>query len=132
MELHMVHLSNDPNVKNNITVIGQLYKIGHPDAFLSKLLRDIKGMTDHKQERSKGMIDPNDIKMNGKKYYRYLGSLTVPPCTEGVIWTINKKIRTVSKDQVKALREAVHDYAEKNARPVQPINKREIKLYGND
>ncbi|KAF2307461.1 hypothetical protein GH714_028883 [Hevea brasiliensis] len=93
------------------------------------LLSDIKSMNDQKQERTMGMVDPREIKMGDKRYYRYLGSLTVPPCTERVIWTINKKIRTVSEDQVKALREAVHDYAERNARPVQPLNKREIKLY---
>ncbi|EEF42872.1 carbonic anhydrase, putative [Ricinus communis] len=130
MELHMVHESTDPNVKNKIAVTGILYKIGQPDAFLSKLLGNVISMTDHKQDRNMGMINPNEIKMGGKRYYRYEGSLTVPPCTEGVIWTINKKIRTVSIDQVKALREAVHDYAEKNSRPVQPLNEREVQLYG--
>ncbi|KAJ9181519.1 hypothetical protein P3X46_009642 [Hevea brasiliensis] len=130
MELHMVHINTDPNGKYNITVVGQLYKIGPPDAFLSKLLRDIKDMNDRKQERHMGVVDPSEIKLDVKQYYRYLGSLTVPPCTEGVIWTISKKIRTVSEGQVKALRDAVHDYAARNARPVQPLNKREIKLYG--
>ncbi|GFQ06038.1 bifunctional monodehydroascorbate reductase and carbonic anhydrase nectarin-3 [Phtheirospermum japonicum] len=77
-----------------------------------------------------GVIDPNHIKIRGKKYYRYMGSLTVPPCTEGVIWTINKKVMTVSRDQVKLLREAVHDYAEENARPLQPNHRRDIYLYG--
>lgn len=33
----MVHVNTDPNVKYNITVIGQLYKIGPPDVFLSKV-----------------------------------------------------------------------------------------------
>ncbi|XP_021806627.1 alpha carbonic anhydrase 7-like [Prunus avium] len=129
MELHMVHLSPDPNVTNKIAVVAALYKIGRSDSFLSKLTRHIKSMTDQKEERSVGIIDPNKIKIPGKSYYRYMGSLTVPPCTEGVIWTINKKIRRVSRDQVKLFRVAVHDYAETNARPVQPLNVREIQVY---
>ncbi|XP_022767266.1 alpha carbonic anhydrase 7-like [Durio zibethinus] len=130
LELHMVHQCQDPKVKNNLAVIGLLYKFGAPDAFLSKLISNITSMNDHVQEREMGFIDPSLIKMGGKKYYRYMGSLTVPPCTEGVIWTMNKKIKTVSRDQVRALRKAVHDYAEANARPVQPLNRRQIELYG--
>ncbi|XP_008227274.1 PREDICTED: alpha carbonic anhydrase 7-like [Prunus mume] len=129
MELHMVHLSLDPNVTNKIAVVGVLYKIGRANSFLSKLTRDVKSMTDQKEKRNMGMIDPRKIKIGGKNYYRYMGSLTVPPCTEGVIWTIDKKIRTVSRDQVKLFRFAVHDYAEMNARPVQPLNLREIQVY---
>ncbi|KAH6755386.1 alpha carbonic anhydrase 2 [Perilla frutescens var. hirtella] len=130
MELHLVHLSTDPNVKNKIAVLGVLYKIGKPDKFLSKLMRNITSMTDKKhEEKAVGMIDPADIKLHSKRYYRYMGSLTVPPCTEGVIWTINKKVKSVSRDQVKSLREAVHDYAEKNARPLQAKHNRDMYLY---
>ncbi|KAK6147068.1 hypothetical protein DH2020_017980 [Rehmannia glutinosa] len=131
MELHLVHTSTDPNVRNNIAVVGVFYKIGKPDKFLSKLMTNISSITDRRdKEKTLGMIDPNDIKLRSKRYYRYMGSLTDPPCTEGVIWTINKNVKTVSRDQVKLLREAVHDYAEENARPLQPHNSRDVYLYG--
>ncbi|KAK2654909.1 hypothetical protein Ddye_007961 [Dipteronia dyeriana] len=129
LELHMVHVCPDPNVTNYIAVIALLYKIGPPDPFLSKLMENVMPIADQMAERNIGEIDPKDIKMGGRKYYRYMGSLTVPPCTEGVIWTINKKIRTVSQDQVNALRTAVHDFAEVNARPLQPLNSRRVQLY---
>jgi len=75
------------------------------------------------------MINPNEIKMEGKKYYRYIGSLTTPPCTEGVLWTVNKQIGTVSRKQLTLLKEAVHDHAENNARPLQELNGRKVKFY---
>lgn len=37
MELHMVHQSSDPNGKNKIAVVGQLYTIGKPDPFLAQV-----------------------------------------------------------------------------------------------
>ncbi|GMJ02971.1 alpha carbonic anhydrase 2 [Hibiscus trionum] len=130
MELHVVHQSKDPNLKNNVAVIGVLYRFAEPDAFLSKLMSNIESMADELEKREVGVIDPNDIiNLGGDEYYRYMGSLTVPPCSEGVIWIMNKEIGNVSRDQVRALRKAVHDYAETNARPLQPINHRPIELY---
>lgn len=134
MELHMLYVSPDPKVQNNMTVVGVLYKIGHPDAFLSKLTKDLWAlMTNNQTERSIGVIDPSEIIQLGgtKHYYRYVGSLTTPPCTEPVIWTVSKQIGTVSKEQIKLLREAVHEYAEMNARPLQPLNRREIQVSDN-
>ncbi|KAK6942744.1 Alpha carbonic anhydrase domain [Dillenia turbinata] len=106
LELHMVHV--DPKT-NRTAVIGQLYKFGHPDHFLAKLGKSIRSIVDKEEEINIGRLDPREIKLGGSKIYRYMGSLTVPPCTEGVIWTINKKMGSVSHTQVKLLRDAVHD-----------------------
>ncbi|KAI3677159.1 hypothetical protein L1987_86780 [Smallanthus sonchifolius] len=127
MEIHLVHLSID----NRIAVIAVLYNIGIPNDFLSKLEINIASLIDQKSKRVHGgMVDPKDIRMSTRWYYGYIGSLTVPPCTEDVLWIISRKILTVSRAQVKLLREAVNDYAEHNARPIQPDNKRDILFYG--
>ncbi|XP_043691022.1 alpha carbonic anhydrase 4-like [Telopea speciosissima] len=123
LELHLVHYSES----GQISVVGITYKYGRPDHFLSKLVPQLGsvGMT----EKDVRIIDPGDIKFGSRKYYRYIGSLTVPPCTEGVIWTITKKVRTVSREQVRALRDAVHDGYEENARPIQHQNHRTVWMY---
>ncbi|CAI9099810.1 OLC1v1036689C3 [Oldenlandia corymbosa var. corymbosa] len=123
-ELHIVH----QNSEGGIAVIGILYKLGRPDTFIDQILHHIKAVGAI-GEIDLGEIDPKDIKFGSRKYYRYLGSLTVPPCTEGVIWTILKKVRTVSKEQIHALREAVHDGFEENARPTQWKHGRPVYLY---
>ncbi|KAK1279317.1 Bifunctional monodehydroascorbate reductase and carbonic anhydrase nectarin-3 [Acorus gramineus] len=126
MELHMVHESAD----NKVAVVGILYKIGRADNFLHKMANYIRKMTDIVDGREDvGIVDPREIRRGSRKYYRYIGSLTTPPCTEGVVWTIMGKIRTVSREQVKLLQEAVHDDTEKNARPVQAIHDRMIHFF---
>ncbi|KAG0492807.1 hypothetical protein HPP92_005922 [Vanilla planifolia] len=126
LELHMVHES----ANQELAVVGILYIVGRPDSFLAELESYIKELKDQSEaEVNVGIQDPWQVKWGSRKYYRYMGSLTTPPCTEGVKWTIIKKVRTVSREQVKLLREAVHDHFEENARPVQPTNNRDVYLY---
>ncbi|XP_065854952.1 alpha carbonic anhydrase 4-like [Euphorbia lathyris] len=123
LELHIVHV----NPQRNVAVIGILYRYGQPDPFLSKLLPYIKSVT--KKEKNLGTINPGIMELGTRKYYRYNGSLSVPPCTEGVIWTILDKVGSVSVDQVEALRNAVDSGFQMNARPIQPLNGRGLYLY---
>ncbi|KAL6859102.1 hypothetical protein ACP4OV_018104 [Aristida adscensionis] len=126
MELHMVHES----AEKKAAVIGVLYEIGAHDAYLHKMEPFIKRIADRRdREEPIGVIDPRGARGRASVYYRYMGSLTTPPCTEGVIWTIVKRVRTVSKYQMELLREAVHDDMEKNARPLQEPNSRDISIF---
>ncbi|MED6220301.1 hypothetical protein PIB30_043572 [Stylosanthes scabra] len=132
LELHMVHVNTQPDGTNKTAVLAVLYRYGSfPDPFLSKLGKYMMEIhEEEEEEKSIGVIDPLEIKLGGHMYYKYLGSLTAPPCNEGVIWTINKQIRSVSREQVKLMKETVLKYyAKKNARPVQQLNEREVQLY---
>ncbi|CAF2039905.1 alpha carbonic anhydrase 2-like [Brassica rapa] len=124
LELHMVHES----LNGSLAVVTVLYKIGRPDSFLNLLENKLSAMTDPNEEKNIGMIDPRGIKFGSRKYYRYIGSLTIPPCTQNVIWTVVKEVKTVARNQVKLLRVAVHDHSNTNARPVQPTNMRVVKF----
>lgn len=126
MEMHMVHQS----AENKTAVIGALYQIGGHDAFLHELEPFIKKIADTKDREEKvGVVDPNGAIGMPSVYYRYMGSLTTPACDEGVIWTIVKRVRTVSRYQLELLREAVHDDMKDNARPLQKVNNRDIGIF---
>ena len=56
-------------------------------------------------------------------YYRYMGSVTAPPCTEHVAWFVLKTPVEISPQQINAFAELYPN----DARPVQPLNGRIVK-----
>ena len=60
---------------------------------------------------------------NKRQFYRYIGSLTTPPCTEGVIWTIFTEAIPITEQSLNELRQNI---MKKVYRPVQSINNRTI------
>ncbi|KAG8047512.1 hypothetical protein GUJ93_ZPchr0008g13281 [Zizania palustris] len=125
LELHMVHESADKKA----AVVGVLYKVGRSDGFLGKMEPYLRMIADKKDREEKvGVIDPRGARGRDSVYYRYMGSLTTPPCTEGVIWTIAKRVHTVAKYQLDLLMEIVPNVNE-NARPLQKLNDRNIGIF---
>lgn len=129
-ELHLVHGSDD----GNISVVSVLYKLGQPDPFLSRMMNYMWLL---EKEVSAGLETPiplgivrtRPMKPRPHKYYRYMGSLTVPPCTEKIIWNIFAKVKEMSEAQLAALRAPLDSHCKHNARPLQPLNGRRVYLY---
>ncbi|KAK4485470.1 hypothetical protein RD792_008111, partial [Penstemon davidsonii] len=124
MELHIVHTS----FNGDIAVIGVLYNFGLSDRFLARLDPYLRNVS-HEEETEVGILNPWEINFESSEYYRYNGSLTTPPCSENVTWTVIKKVKTVSRAQVRALQNAIHDGSVGNARPIQALNGRTVFLY---
>jgi len=86
----------------------------------SKVLADFS----HREEEVAGVeTNPAGLLPHDLAYYTYIGSVTAPPCTEGVTWFVLKAPVDISKEQVKAFaRLYPHD-----VRPIQPLNGRIVK-----
>ena len=68
-------------------------------------------------------ISALDILPENHAYYRFEGSLTTPPCSEGVRWLVMKQPVYASEEQITQFLHVMHHH---NNRPVQPVNDRVV------
>jgi carbonic anhydrase len=68
-------------------------------------------------------IDPGQLLPAKREYYTYGGSLTRPPCREGVVWVVMKHPVELSKEQIADFGRIYKN----NSRPIQAVNGRVIK-----
>lgn len=118
MEAHLVH--SDGN--GQLAVIGILYETGEENAALNPILSVMPGLAGQKTAIS-GTFVAESLLPATRDYYRLSGSLTTPPCTEGVTWLVMKTPLRISQGQLDSLQKAL---GEANNRPVQPIYARVI------
>jgi len=119
MEIQLVHRSNDASRRT--AILSVLGTEGAENPFLAKFWGQIPDKEgDVKTDVS---ASPQEILPRGVLYYFYEGSITTPPCTEGVSWVVLKDSVSVSRDQISRLKTIFHA----NARPIQPLNERFLK-----
>lgn len=118
MEGHFVHADND----GNLAVIAVMYKIGKANTELEKAWAHMPHEAGIKHPLQK-MINAGRLLPHKSDYYRFNGSLTTPPCTEGVNWFVMKYYDTASQEQIEKFVHAMHH---DNNRPVQPLNARVV------
>jgi carbonic anhydrase len=118
LEAHLVHADKE----GNLAVVALFFSEGAANPFLAKLWDKMPGKKDDKSALGAG-LNVLSLLPADRDYYRFNGSLTTPPCTEGVRWLVMKKAATISKAQVDQFVKAV---GHTNNRPVQPVNARPV------
>ena len=116
MELHFVH--QDTNGK--YVVLAVMIQEGKENETLVSLWRRLPKTVG--EVSAKESVDLQALLPSNKLFYSYSGSLTTPPCTEGVKWFVMGKSINMSKEQIQAFTQIFPN----NSRPVQPLNKRDI------
>jgi len=119
MAVHLMYQASDGKVVG-VTV---LLKAGNANATIQQLWDHMPATTGKEQEIPGVEINPADLLPRDTAYYTYMGSLTAPPCTEGVRWYVLKTPVEVSAGQIEAFaRLYPHD-----VRPLQPLNGRPVQ-----
>jgi carbonic anhydrase len=118
MVAHLVH----KNSEGKLAVVAVLMKKGQASAFMKTLWEHLPKEEGREEVMENVMIDPSGLLPAQQGYYTFTGSLTTPPCTEGVMWFVLKTPVEISEAQINRF---VHFY-KLNARPVQPLGDRVV------
>ena len=120
MEMHLVHRNED----GTLAVIGVLIGQGDENAAFNAMWEQLPATPGETNRVENAAIDAGDLLPDDRSTYRYDGSLTTPPCSEGVRWNVLTTPIELSETQIAAFKALIHD----NNRPVQPLNERELLL----
>ena len=118
MGMHFLHKSRAGRLVSLVV----LFRLGAENAALAALLPKMPARGQAEQVLPAASINPLQLVPSAHGYYAYDGSLTAPPCTEGVLWLVMKQPLELSAAQLDRLGQLFAP----NARPVQPLHGRVI------
>ncbi|KAH9400351.1 Alpha-carbonic anhydrase, partial [Tyrophagus putrescentiae] len=148
LEIHLVHYNRDKyptfndalNAHNGVAVVAVFYMIDEKNVEeLDNIVEMVNEVASSGGSETAHLEHPfvlnhllPDLSEN-INFYRYHGSLTTPPCTEGVTWIIAEAVAHIGRDQIEAFR-AVKDIQHNtlegnNFRPIQQLNGRKIEIF---
>ena len=140
MEVHLVHVISDQQNEDlpptlaatkpapkSLAVIGVMIKEGRPNELIKDLWTEIPKAGDAPlRYKIKGQNASAFLPPAGKRsFFRYNGSLTTPPCTENVLWTVMTEPIEFSKNQIDTFKKLYP----RNNRPVQKTHQRFVLHY---
>lgn len=118
LEAHLVHR----NAEGELAVLAVFIDAGAANAGLQAVFDNLPGKVGESVTLSTP-VQVSDWLPESRRYYRYRGSLTTPPCSEGVRWQVLQQPITASIQQIRAFQ---HLYPF-NARPIQPLHGRTVE-----
>jgi carbonic anhydrase len=118
MVVHLVH----KDAEGHLAVVAVLLDRGSAQAIVQTVWNNLP-LEKGDEVRAGSRIDLAQLLPEDKRYYTYMGSLTTPPCSEGVLWMVLKQPVPISMDQV-AIFSRLYPM---NARPIQQADGRLIK-----
>lgn len=118
LEAHFVYKAKE----GALTVLALMFKEGKANPQLAQAWQQMPTKIDQATKLSKP-LQINKLLPKNQGFYRFSGSLTTPPCSEGVRWLVLKEEVTASTEQIRQFRAAIQHA---NNRPVQPLNGRVI------
>ncbi|MBH2067328.1 MAG: carbonic anhydrase family protein [Burkholderiales bacterium] len=118
MVVHLVHR----DAEGRLAVLALLLERGAPQATIQTVWNNLP-LEKFETMQPTILLDPAEMLPARRDYYTYMGSMTSPPCSEGVLWLVMKQPVQASPAQM-ALFSRLYPL---NARPIQPANGRIIK-----
>ncbi|MBU2710403.1 carbonic anhydrase [Zooshikella harenae] len=118
LEMHLVHA----NQQGKLAVVAVMFEQGHENQVLQQLWGELPKADE--QQPSPHTVAWQSLLPAEWDYYYFNGSLTTPPCTEGVSWFVLKSFVKVNQQQVAQFAKVLPSGT--NNRPVQPINARQV------
>src|SRR5262245_58501233 len=103
MEMHLVHQSAD----GSKAVIGVFLKRGSSSGTLAPIFENLPDDINVHHPLD-APFDPATFLSSSRTHYRYVGSLTTPPCAEGVQWIVMIEPRTITDEDMAQFAERIH------------------------
>ncbi|MCK6434240.1 MAG: carbonic anhydrase [Aquabacterium sp.] len=118
MVAHLVH----KDAQGRLAVVAVLLDRGSAHAVVQQVWNNLP-LEKGEELPARLPIDLNQLLPESRRYYTYMGSLTTPPCSEGVLWMVMQQPVPISPEQIGVF---AHLYP-MNARPIQSASGRLIK-----
>jgi len=123
MVVHLVHA----DAEGHLAVVAVLLKRGAANPVLAQIKSKVAAEKEHPVALAEHSLDAKDLLPASLGYYTFPGSLTTPPCTEGVTWYVLKAPVEIAAEQLAWFAKLYPS----NARPLQPLHDRAVMATRN-